>query len=120
MAVNQRDIVEVQFPLPGGSLKPHPVIVISNNQINEWEDAFIGVMLSSKDYDDPYTFKIMNAMLTKKPKTKYQARSHLIRMFDESQITKRGLGSLCIDPFNHLIDHIFDSVMMILPSEENW
>jgi len=113
VAVNQRDIVEVQFPLPGGKVQHHPVVVVSNNDINEYEDAFVGVMLSSQDYDDPFTFKFTETMLTQKPRSKYQARSHLIQLFDESDVTRKRLGSVKIDAFNRLIDHIYNSVLMI-------
>ena len=55
MAVYQGEIVEVNFQLPDGKFKPHPVIVVSNNDINEYEDGFIGVMLSSVTKEDNYT-----------------------------------------------------------------
>ena len=40
MAIDQGEIVEVNFHIPNNRFKPHPVIVISNNDINEYEDAF--------------------------------------------------------------------------------
>ncbi len=47
MPVEQGEIVEVNFLLPDGQFKPHPVIVLSNNHINEYEEAFIGINLKS-------------------------------------------------------------------------
>jgi hypothetical protein len=40
MKVSQRDIVEVGFELPDGSLKIHPALVISNQDVLEAEDIF--------------------------------------------------------------------------------
>ena len=68
MSIRQREIIEVNFRLPGGALKPHPVIVLSNNQINEYEDAFVCIMLSGSNIDDNYSFHLENNMLTKIPK----------------------------------------------------
>ena len=40
MRVEQGEIVEVNFLLPDGKFKPHPVIVLSNNDINQFEEGF--------------------------------------------------------------------------------
>jgi len=50
----QREVVEVEFRLPSdGILKKHPVIVISNSEINETEEGFVAVMMtSSEKYKD--------------------------------------------------------------------
>ena len=40
--IYQRNVVEVQFRLPSdGRLEEHPVIVLSNDEINEIEDGFV-------------------------------------------------------------------------------
>ena len=88
MTISQGDIVEVNFRLPEG-FKPHPVIVVSNNDINEYEDAFIGVMLSSSMKYDDYSFVLENEMLTKIPKVKTQVRCHLISLIPENEILGR-------------------------------
>ncbi len=89
MSVYQGDIVEVNFRLPEGKFKPHPVIVISNNDINEYEDGFIAVMLSSSPKEDNYSYFMENYMFTKKPKTKTQVRCHLISLIPESEIIEK-------------------------------
>ena len=88
MRVEQGEIVEVSFNLPQGFL-PHPVIVLSNNDINTYEQSFIGVMLSSKDYDDEYSYFITNEMVTKKPRNKYQVRCHLISFFQTKEVLSK-------------------------------
>ena len=37
MKYEQRDVVEVNFMFPDGSLKPHPALIISNNELQENE-----------------------------------------------------------------------------------
>ena len=86
MSIYQGDIVEVNFRLPEGKFKPHPVIIISNNDINEYEDGFIAVMLSSSPKEDNYSYFIEDYMFTKKPKIKTQVRCHLISLIPESEI----------------------------------
>lgn len=86
MQVNQGEIVEVNFLLPDGNFKPHPVIVLSNNDINQFEEGFIGVMISSSAPNDTYSFWIENNMLTKSPKKSCQVRCHLISLIPENQV----------------------------------
>jgi len=35
MKYEQRDVVEVNFMFPDGSFKPHPALIISNNELGE-------------------------------------------------------------------------------------
>ena len=65
MKVNQRDIVEVNFQLPNGKFKVHPALVISNQNVLDTEDIFYAVMISSKEYNNEFTFELTNTMLTK-------------------------------------------------------
>ena len=39
MKYHQRDIVEVSFLFPDGTFKPHPAIIVSNDQLQEDEDG---------------------------------------------------------------------------------
>jgi len=107
MKIEQGEIVEVNFNLPQGYL-PHPVIVLSNNDINEYEQSFIGVMLSSKDYDDEYSYFITDEMLTKKPRDKYQARCHLISFFQTIEVLSKH-GKMKKEYLKKLIKHIFET-----------
>jgi mRNA-degrading endonuclease toxin of MazEF toxin-antitoxin module len=86
MRVEQGEIVEVNFLLPDGKTKPHPAIVLSNNDINQFEEAFIGVMISSSAPDDTYSYRLENNMLTKSPKRQCQVRCQLISLIPENQV----------------------------------
>jgi mRNA-degrading endonuclease toxin of MazEF toxin-antitoxin module len=88
MAIARGEIVEISFPLPGGS-KLHPAIVISNDVVYENEGCFIAVMLSSKSFVDEFTFELENEMFTKQPKRKTQVRCHLLALVDESEVISR-------------------------------
>ncbi len=47
---SQRDVVEVEFRLPSdGRLEKHPVIILSNEEINNGESGFVAVMMTSQD-----------------------------------------------------------------------
>lgn len=65
MAYSRGEIVEVQFRLPpDGRLENHPVVILSNSDINESEEGFIGVMMSTTNPDDEYSFVVTDEMLT--------------------------------------------------------
>ena len=112
MSVSQRDIVEVNFRLPEGTFKPHPVIVISSNLVHEYEEAFIGVMASSKDYEDEFCFELKEYMVTKAPKERCIVKCHLISMFLEKDILGRH-GSVKRDFFIPLMQHILSTSLAI-------
>ena len=65
MTIQQRDIVEVNFQLPNGKFKVHPALVISNQNVLDTEEIFYAVMISSKPFNDEFTFELNNNMLTK-------------------------------------------------------
>lgn len=41
MKFHQRDIVEVNFLFPDGTFKPHPAIIVSNDELQEDEMGFV-------------------------------------------------------------------------------
>lgn len=106
---NQRDIVEVNFNLPQGSLK-HPVIILSNNDAIQLENYFVGVMLTTEDIDDEYTFPIEDFMLNKPLSSKSQVRLHLIGWFSVDKIIKNSHYNhqIKVDYFKRLglFDHL--------------
>ncbi len=113
MPVEQGEIVEVNFLLPDGQFKPHPVIVLSNNNhINVYEEAFIGVMMSSSAPDDDYSFGLENKMLTKQPKKPCKVRCHLISLIPENQIIGKH-GSIKKQYLKKLIEKINECVFNV-------
>jgi hypothetical protein len=92
MTIFQRQIVEVEFRLPpDGSLLRHPCIVLSNTAINDEEQGFVGVMLTSQAHykDDFYSFELEDSMLSKPHGKEFcAARIHIISNFLYSDIIR--------------------------------
>lgn len=69
MAVNmvsQREIVEVPYQLPDGSIKPHMALVLSTEKLLNAEDGmFYAVLISSKNITPEFTLEIKNEWLNK-------------------------------------------------------
>lgn len=108
----QRDVVEVEFKLPSdGRTEKHPVIILSNNEINNAESGFVGVMMTSQSHyqDDEYSFELDDSMFTKPLGTAFSAaRIHLIGNFvNKDIITNRNSGNqMRIEPFKRLLVNI--------------
>ncbi|MBI4647179.1 MAG: type II toxin-antitoxin system PemK/MazF family toxin [Bacteroidia bacterium] len=89
MKVSRGEIVEVNFLLPGEQFKPHPVLILSDINIHDYEDCFICVMISGKDTDDEFSFHINDNMLIKPAKKKCQVRCHLLTFVPNKQIIQK-------------------------------
>ncbi len=89
MRFNQRDIVELNFELPNGKFKVHPALVVSNQNVFEAEDIFYAVMISSKEFDDEFTFALENSMLTKPLIKKSFVKLQLIQAYSEREILRK-------------------------------
>jgi mRNA-degrading endonuclease toxin of MazEF toxin-antitoxin module len=109
MKINQRDIVEIQFMLPNGSIKNHPTLVISNNAVLEIEDIFYAVMISTKDYNDEFTYAINNSMCTKPLSKTSFIKCQLIQSYSENEVLSK-ISSLKPSYFEEVKKLIFDCV----------
>ena len=69
MKYSQKDIVEVNFLLPNGELKPHMALVVSNDELQEDDEVLYLALISSKNYLPKYTYPLKSEMLSK-PLTK--------------------------------------------------
>jgi hypothetical protein len=109
MTIRQRQLVEVEFRLPpDGKLLRHPCIVLSNEDINDEEEGFVAVMLTSEPHyrGDEYSFEITNSMLTRPHDLPFcAARMHLIGNFIYSDIIKNSKwgNEIRIQPFKRLV-----------------
>ena len=108
MKVNQGDIVELPFVFEHGT-EPHPAIVISNNDINENENTFIAVMMSTVKTDDEYSFWTKDEMFTIKPRNKGQVRLHLVSMFSDRDVMGK-YGTIIPKYLEIIIDKICNDV----------
>ncbi|MBQ2187269.1 MAG: type II toxin-antitoxin system PemK/MazF family toxin [Bacteroidales bacterium] len=64
MKYEQRDIVEINFMFPDGTSKPHPALIVSNNELKLDEGFIYLSMISSKAYNPQYNFELEDNMLT--------------------------------------------------------
>lgn len=64
MRYEQKDIVEINFIFPDGTSKPHPALIVSNNELQEVEGFIYLCMISSKNYNPEYIYPISDDMLT--------------------------------------------------------
>lgn len=63
MKYHQRDIVEVNFLFPDGTFKPHPALIVSNDELQEDEGFIYLCMISSKAYNPQYNYTLTDEML---------------------------------------------------------
>ncbi len=105
MRITQGDIVELNFELPNGKLKNHPALVISNKNVLEAEDIFYAVMISSKEYNDEFTFELDNNMLSKPLSKKSFVKCQLIQSYSLNEVISK-IPSIK-QPYFNLIKKIF-------------
>ena len=106
----QREVVEVQFRCPpDGEFKNHPVVVMSNDDINEHEGAFLAMMMTSHDWDDAYSFPVDDSDFIKSlgEREHTEMRLHLVSQFLVTDIIPNGNpnNSMKKESFMRLMEH---------------
>lgn len=113
MTFQRGDIVELPLTLPpDGKLLPHPVVIISNEDVHEGDDCYIGVMLTHSTYIDMFTFELSDDMFVKPNTDKYaQARCHLITYFIKSHVSGNYKNRMKEEAVNRLVEHVYSSAL---------
>ena len=112
MKYRQRDIVEVNFLFPDGTLKMHPAIIISNNELQEDEFGLVYLVLitSNLELNPKYSYPLKNEMLLshsfEKPSV---VKCQIIAGYTERDIIRR-LGSVRLKYFDEIVDKVIESV----------
>ena len=109
MKVQQRDIVELNFELPGGKFKSHPALIISNENVLETEEIFYAVMISSKPFNDEFTFELNDSMLTKPLTKRSFVKCQLIQSYSVDEVISK-TSSIKSVYFEQIKRKIFESV----------
>ena len=109
MRVNQRDIVEVNFQLPNGKFKPHPALFISNQNVLDDEDIFYAAMISTKEYNDEFTFELTNEMLTKPLFKSSFVKCQLLQSYTTNEVISK-ISAVKIAAFEQIKQTIFSTV----------
>ena len=65
MKYHQRDIVEVSFLFPDGTYKPHPAIIVSNDELqeNEWGMVYLVLITSNQTINPQYSYPLSQDMV---------------------------------------------------------
>lgn len=84
----QGDLVYLFDPIkiPKGEPLEHPVLIISSNTSNSYENFYTGVMMSSTNYKDRYSFDCTNEMFESPIKLGSQIRLYITASFKETEI----------------------------------
>ncbi len=112
MRYKQADIVEVNFLFPDGTIKPHPAIVISNNELHEVEGFFYLVLITSKDYDysRQYSYQLRDEMVVGHSFEKQSyVKCHIISGYTERDVARK-LGAIKEKYFNEIVDKTIESI----------
>ena len=111
MKYHQRDIVEINFPIPGEGIKVHPAIIVSNDELQINEGFVYLVMISSKDFvhSHQYSYPLTDEMLSFKMVRPSFVKCHLVAADVESGIIRR-LGTIKKKYFNEIVDKKIESI----------
>ena len=112
MKYHQRDIVEVSFLFPDGSFKPHPAIIVSNDELQEDEDGmFYLVLITSNDWLNPqYSYPLADEMLIGHSFCKPSVvKCQIISGYIERDVIRK-LGTIKEQYFNEIVDKIIWSI----------
>lgn len=111
-SVEQREIVEVPFVMPDGSILPHPALVISRDELQEDEDGmFYAVLISTKNHISEYTIPIKSEWLNKPLGKQSYFVTHLVNMFNVVDVMKRNNTFVKKVYFDNIIDKIIENII---------
>jgi mRNA-degrading endonuclease toxin of MazEF toxin-antitoxin module len=109
MKYEQGDIIEVDFMLPDYQYKVHPAIIVSNNELNEKEDFYYIVLVSSKTHFPEYSYPLTDVMTTNKFTKQSYVKCQVMYYEKERGVMKR-LGKMRQPYFDQMVEKIIDSI----------
>lgn len=112
MKYHQRDIVEVSFLFPDGTFKPHPAIIVSNDELQEAEDGmFYLVLITSNDWLNPqYSYQLTDNMIEGHTFSKPSlVKCQIIAGYINRDVIRR-LGKIKKKYFDEIVDKIIVSI----------
>jgi hypothetical protein len=117
MAANyqQGDLVELIDPTktPTGTLR-HPILIVSSNRSNGYEYFYTGVMMTSSDQKDSYSFHCTDEMFENPLRLKNcKLRLYITASFKESEISKK-INKMKTQDFKQVLKQLNDLVFSIV------
>ena len=114
MMVHQREIVEVPFEMPDGRILPHMALVLSADDIQDYEDGlFYAVLISSKNHFPELTIPIQNEWMNKPLSKQSFFITHIVKDFNTSEVINRYNNFIKADIFPSLIKQIAENITNI-------
>lgn len=109
MRYHQRDIVEVNFMFPDGTTKPHPALIVSNDDLQEDEGFIYLCMISSKSYNEQYNYTLSDEMLITPLKKQSYVKCQLLVGNVERDVIQK-ISRLKQPYFNEVIEKIKETI----------
>lgn len=105
----QRDIVEINFMFPDGSFKPHPALIVSNDDLQNDEGFIYLCMISSKAYNSQYNYELSDNMLTTPMLKKSYVKCQLLVGNVERDVIRK-ISRLKQPFFDEVVDKIINTI----------
>jgi len=114
MAVNrvhQREIVEVPFDMPDGRVLTHMALVLSADDIQDYEEGlFYAVLISSKNHFPELTIPVQNEWLNKPLSKDSFFVTHIVKDFNVSDVINNYNNFIKADIFPSLVKQIVANI----------
>ena len=109
MKYKQGDIVEINFMLPDFQFKPHLAVIVSNDELNEKEDFFYLVLISSKTLFPEYSYLLLDDMVTCKLTKQSYVKCQVLTYEKERGVLHKA-GKMKEPYFSEMVDKIIESI----------
>lgn len=98
--------------MPDGSIKIHPALVISKEDLQLDEDGLLyALLISSKNYIPEYTVEIKSDWLSRPMDKQSYFVTHILGMYNVDDVVQRKNCFLRQEAFNMVIDKMIDVII---------
>lgn len=112
--VRRREIVEVPYQLPDGSIKPHMALVLSTERLLLAEDGmFYCVLISSKNENPEFTMQIQNEWLSKPLSKRSFFVTHIVGYYRTDEVIQSFNNFVKADFFDAILFKVINSMFDI-------
>ena len=111
MTYHQKDIVEIDFPIPGEGYKVHPALIVSNDDLQADEGFVYVTLISSQDfaYSRHYAYPLTDEMLSFKMAKQSYVKCQVLAVTVDNGFLRR-LSSIKQKYFDEIVDKIIESI----------
>ena len=108
MKYTQRDIVLIDF-YDGRHWKERPALVVSNDDLQEAENIVYVAMISTKEFNPQYCYRITPEMYTGTLDKQSFVKCHIIEFDTTTGIIKK-IGRFKEEYFDEIVDKVINSI----------